>query len=248
MRQSNNPVFRNMQKNVDSGVYTEVTTNTASWGGIIGKTAFLVLLTIAAGIGAFFIPVSVLIPLIIVGAISSFFLVFFAMRYPKAAATLSVIYAIFQGLTYGTITALVDFYLPGIGLMALIGTFIIVGVMAFLHAIGAVRATPFLVRFVFGALISILIGSLVMFLIYLLAPTVHASIVGNYPLMVIVFGALVILGAIMLIIDFDNAKRLVESGAPKMYEWQVGLGILVTVVWIYLQLLRFLIVIFGNRN
>lgn len=248
MRQSNNPVFRNMQKQTQSGMYAEVHTNTASWGGIIGKTFFLVLLTILAGVGAFFIPISVLIPLIIVGAISSFLLVFFAMRYPKAAMVLSMFYAVFQGLLYGTITALVDFYLPGIGLMALVGTFSIVAVMAFLHAIGAVRATPFLVRFVVGALITIMIGSLVVFFISMFNLAFYESFVGNYPLMIIIFGALVILGAIMLIIDFDNAKNLVESGAPKMYEWQVGLGILVTVVWIYLQLLRLLIVIFANRR
>ncbi|MDY0214808.1 MAG: Bax inhibitor-1/YccA family protein [Bacilli bacterium] len=248
MRQSSNPVFRNMQKNVDSGIYSEVTTKTASWGGIISKTIFLVLLTIAAGVGSFFIPEPVLLPLILVGAFGSAILVFFAMIFPKGAMVLSMLYAIFQGLLYGTLTGMVNFYLPGVGMMALVGTFAIVGVMAFLHAIGAVRATPFLVRFVMGALISILIGSIVLLIIRFAAPDFHLSILNNYPLMIIVFSALVILGAIMLIIDFDNAKNLVASGAPKMYEWQVGLGILVTVIWIYLQILRLLVVIMGNRR
>ena len=249
MRQSNNPVFRNMQK--QGTTYVEVGAETASWSGITTKTLFLVLLTIVAGISSWFIPIQALIPLVFVGAFGSFILVFFAMMKPKAAKVLSIIYAILQGITYGTLTLIVDqLLLPGmgIGLIALVATFSIVGVMAFLHGIGAVRATPFLRRFVLGALISILLGSLVMLILNFAAPAVVAGLAGNYPLMVILYSGLVLLGAFMLIIDFDNAKQLVENGAPKMYEWQVGLGILVTVVWIYLQILRLLIIIFGNRR
>lgn len=247
MRQSSNPVFRNMQKN-HTGTYVESNTQSATWGGIIVKTLLLVLITIGAGASTWLLPMEVIIALIIVGAISSFFLVFFAMRFPKASMVLSIFYAVFQGILYGTLTYLVESLLPGVGLMALVGTFGIVAVMSILHAIGAVRATPFLVRFVMGALITILIGSLIIFILNIVNPTFVAGFANNYALMVIVYGFLVLLGAFMLIIDFDNAKQIVEMGAPKYYEWQTGLGILVTIVWIYLQLLRLLIIIMGNRR
>lgn len=252
MRQNANPIFRNMNQTMtQEATYQDtmvVRVDVASWKGIILKTLLLVLITILAGASTWFLPLPVVIGFCIFGGISSFLLVFFAMRSTKAAPVLSILYAITQGIMYGALTFIIEYALPGVGIMALVGTFGIVAVMAFLHGIKAVRATPFLVRFVFGALLTVIIGSLVLTIIYFAAPDLYASYVNNYPLMIIVSAFLIILGAIMLILDFDNAARLVEAQAPKEYEWQVGLGILVTVVWIYLQLLRFLVLIARNRK
>ena len=252
MRRNANPVFRNMNNDMNqamtSSVPVDVTVSTASWSGIALKTLLLVLIMIAAGLSTWFLPFPVVVGFLIFGGIASFFFVFFAMRSVKTAPVLSVLYAITQGIMYGALTFIVETYFPGVGVMALVATFGIVGVMAFLHSIKAVRATPGLIRFVFAALLMVMISSLVLFIISRVAQDLYLSYVDNYPLMVIVSAFLVVLGAIMLILDFNNAETIVQSGAPKIYEWQVSLGFLVTLVWIYLQVIRFLLVLARNRE
>ena len=252
MRRNANPIFRNMNNDMNqamtSSVPVDVTVSTASWSGIALKTLLLVLIMIAAGLSTWFLPFPVVVGFLIFGGIASFFFVFFAMRSVKTAPVLSVLYAITQGIMYGALTFIVETYFPGVGVMALVATFGIVGVMAFLHSIKAVRATPGLIRFVFAALLMVMISSLVLFIISRVAQDLYLSYVDNYPLMVIVSAFLVVLGAIMLILDFNNAETIVQSGAPKIYEWQVSLGFLVTLVWIYLQVIRFLLVLARNRD
>lgn len=248
MNKYGNPVFRNMNKQNENVVQSDVTIEASSWRGIITKTLMLVGIAIVAGGSAWFLPLPLLIVLLAVGGIASFILVFIAMRNPAKARVSAILYAAFQGVMYGTLTALIELGIPGVGLIALSVTFLILAVMAGLHSIGAVRATPGLIRFVMGALITVLVVSLVMFIGSFIAPTYFASIRENYPVMIIVSAFLIILGALMLVIDFGNAKGLIESGAPKMYEWQVSLGFMVTLVWIYLQVLRFASLLASRRK
>jgi len=239
---------RDMNEATTNYGVADVTTSTASWMGIGLKTLLLVLIMIGVGLSTWFLPFEVVIAFFIFGGIASFIFVFFAMRNVKLAPVFSILYAITQGVMYGAITFIIESAIPGVGVMALIATFGIVGVMAFLHAIKAVRATPGLVRFVFAALIMVMISGIVLFIISRVAPDLYASYVDNYPLMIIVSAFLIVLGAIMLILDFNNAEQIVQSGAPKIYEWQVSLGFLVTLVWIYLQVIRFILILARNRR
>ena len=51
----------------------------------------------------------------------------------------------------------------------------------------------------------------------------------------------------MLILDFDRAQQLVQMGAPKNYEWTVALGLMVTIVWIYLEVLKLLVILLSRK-
>jgi len=65
----------------------------------------------------------------------------------------------------------------------------------------------------------------------------------------LVFSAIfIVFGALMLTLDFDRAEMIVSSGAEKSYEWTVAVGLMVTIVWIYVELLRFLMIIYSRRN
>jgi len=59
---------------------------------------------------------------------------------------------------------------------------------------------------------------------------------------------LIIFGALMLALDFDRAEMIVENGADKSYEWIVAVGLMVTIVWIYIELLRFLAIFASSRR
>ena len=58
----------------------------------------------------------------------------------------------------------------------------------------------------------------------------------------------VVISSLYLLIDFDNVTRYVEAGAPKNMEWSLSLGLVVTIVWIYIELLRFLAIIANRRK
>lgn len=248
MGANSNPVFRRIDHRVEQGAFVEASENTASWKGIITKTFILIATAIVAGIVVWFLPFPLVVVLLGVGVVMSFISVFIAMRNPAKAMTFGIIYALFQGITYGTLTWLIEMEFPGVGAIALGATFGILLVMAGLHSIGAVRATPRLIRFVMGVLLAVLLSSLVMLIGTLINPTYFDAILENFALMIIVSAFLIIVGALMLIIDFDNAKNIVNSGAPKEYEWQVGLGIMITLVWIYLRVLRFIMLLVARSK
>lgn len=248
MFRNSNPVFNNIEKQSNAGQFAvDVDTNvkTASWTGITLKTLLLVFITLAVGIVSKWLPFEVLIAGIIVGTIGSFFIVFFAMRKPESAMVLSIIYAVAQGLMYGSITWVVEFLLPGIGIMAIGGTLLVVMTMTVLYSIGAVRATPFLAKFVMGSLIAIMLASLAMWIITLVNPN---YLIVSPGVGIAISGFFVIIGALMLILDFDRAKMLVETNAPTNMEWQAGLGILITTVWIYINILKMLLYVAARKE
>lgn len=256
MFKSSNPVFNSIEKtSTQTGqTYVEVDTNekTASWRGITIKTMILLLTAIAFGFSSIlFIDIpAVLIAAFLISFIGSFIIVFIAMRSPKHAMWLSIVYAIAQGLTYGALTWLLEFVLadvmPGIGIMAVTGTFVVVLTMAGLYRIGAVRATPFLVKFVLGSLVAILIASLISFILSILGISFLQGF--NPAVGIAISGFFILLGALMLILDFERAKLLVEYNSPVNTEWQAALGILITTVWIYVNILKFLLYIAARRK
>ncbi len=246
MNQNSNPVFRNIQKNSETNTYVEVTEATASWKGIILKTLLLAGIAIAAGILVWFLPLMAVYVFVAVSPIVALICVFFGMRRPAKTHIFAIIYSVFEGLTFGALTFIFEQFVPGIGMMALGITFGILLIMMGLHSIKAVRATPKFRRFLFGSLIGILLASGVLSLIRLFNPA--AAIFDNVPLMIIVSAFLIIIGALMLVTDFDNGNYIVNSGAPKMYEWQVSLGLMVTLVWIYVRVLDLLRIVLLSRN
>lgn len=249
MNKNSNPVFRNIDNSLHSGVsYVNDASTTASWKGIISKTILLVLISIASGIGSWFLPLDVVYVLLAISGIFTFLSVFIGMRFVKTARVFSIVYSVLQGVTFGTLTLIIDSALPGVGAAALSATFVIVIVMAILHSIGSVRATKKLVRFVMGSLIAIMLSSLVLFIGTLINVNFASSLTENFSLMVVVLAFMVVLGALMLVIDFDNAKMVVDSNAPKVYEWQVSFGLMVTMIWIYFQMLRLISLIVSRRD
>lgn len=248
MNQNSNPVFRNIQKNTATNTYVEVTEATASWKGIILKTLLLAGVAIAAGILVWFLPLTAVYVLVGVSPIVAFICVFVGMRRPAKTQIFAIIYSFFQGLTFGALTFILEQFFPGIGTMALGITFGILLIMVGLHSIKAIRATSKLHRFIMGSLIALLLVSGVIGLISLFSPDYFAAIFADPTVMIIVSAFLIILGALMLIVDLDNGNYIVNSGAPKMYEWQVSLGLMVTLVWIYVRVLDLLRIVLLSRN
>jgi uncharacterized YccA/Bax inhibitor family protein len=99
---------------------------------------------------------------------------------------------------------------------------------------------------------SVMLGLLVFFIIFgilsLFGGTMMTNIMLNPQIALGVGAIMIIIGALMLTLDFERAESIVESGADKRYEWIVSLGLMVTIVWIYIEILRFVAILTMSRD
>lgn len=221
-----------------------------SYEDTIVKTAvsFLVLV-VGAAIGWFF-PI-VLFPALIVGLVLG--LVNSFKREPSPA--LILIYSLAEGALVGAVSAWYNqAFGSGIVPMAVFGTLGVVAVTLALFASGKVRASKRATKIFLVAIVGYLAFSVVNFGLMMFGVTKSMNglrdvvIPGTtIPLGVPLGILVVIMAAYSLVIDFDFVQRGVQTGQPRRYGWTAAFGIVVTVVWLYLEILR-LISYFMPRN
>lgn len=186
----------------------------------------------------------------LVGFIGGFILAMVNTFSKKIRPALILAYAGLEGLALGAVSQVFELIYPGIVVQALIATAAVFGVTLALFASGKVRNSSKLMRFTLIALVSILVYrllSMVLTLTGVLSSGGFDSItIMGIPLGIAVGLIAVFVGASCLIQDFDQAKIGVERGVPAKYAWACAFGILVTVVWMYLEILR-LIARFRNN-
>ncbi len=221
----------------------------ASYFGISIKVFICLALTIAAGFGVWRLPLEIFFGVILTSGIVAFISAMIGCRNVKAAGVCAVIYSIAEGALLGAITGLAEAYYPGIGIAAVGATVVVFAVSLVFFATGMVRASQKLIKFVSISLVSILALSVIALLF---------SIFGNFSFQNLFFGNgtiatilavfIVIVAAFMLIIDFDDASNVVESGSPKKYEWTCVLGLVISVLYLYYHILRLLIILTSRRD
>lgn len=156
-----------------------------------------------------------------------------------------LIYAGLEGLFLGALSMLMELVLPGIVIQAMFGTMAVFIVMLVVYRTGLIKPTEKFVIGVTSAMFAFMLIYLFSFLggfIGLKVPYIHSGgVIGiTFSLLVIGFAAL------MLIIDFGSIENGVRNGAPAKMEWYAAFGLLVTLVWIYVEILRLLAKIRDN--
>jgi uncharacterized YccA/Bax inhibitor family protein len=176
-------------------------------------------------------------PLIIgflVGLVVSLIVIF--KQTPSPALVLT--YSAAEGVALGALTAVVNSLYPGLGLQALLGTGLVFGVMLVVYRTGAVKVTPKLTKWVIaaaGAAVLLMFANLLFSMF-----GVGLGIRGNGP-MAIIFSLIVIgIAAFMLLLDFDQADQMIRQGMPAKWAWYAAFGLMTTLVWLYVEILRLL--------
>lgn len=213
---------------------------------VVTKTAMtLGLLSIVGAISFFLIDANpgLLMPFLLVGGLGGLAVVLIATFGRKMdSAPITLTYGALEGLFVGAATYLFTADIQGGGVLGAVGSAILgtIGVfvgMLFVYKTGAVRVTPKFTRFMSAALIGVLfaaLGSMVLSLF-----TGGSNPLYNGGPIAIGFCLLCIgLAAFSFLMDFDNADRLVRAGAPAKMAWGVALGLTVTLVWLYVEILR----------
>jgi len=176
---------------------------------------------------------------LLVGALGGFVLAMIISFKANLAPVLSVPYAALEGLALGSISALLERRYPGIAIQAVGLTFAVFAVMLVAYKLNIIRATERFRSIVIGAtgaIALVYIVSMVLGLFHVAVPLLNSS----SPLGVIVSLVIVGVAALNLILDFDFIESGAAQGAPRYMEWYAAFGLLVTMVWLYLEILRLL--------
>ncbi|MCU1531271.1 MAG: Bax inhibitor/YccA family protein [Arthrobacter sp.] len=191
--------------------------------------------------------------LMIVGALGGFVLALVNTFKKQPSPALILAYAALEGLFLGGLTRILDGLFPGVGLQAVIGTLSVFAVTLVLFKSGKVRATPKAMRFFMIALIGYAVFALVnMVMVWTGAVNspfgLSTSVeIFGIPLGVFIGVLAIGLAAFSLIMDFTSIEAGVRSGAPQRFSWTAAFGLTVTLVWLYIEIIRLLAILRGDE-
>jgi len=226
-----------------TGVRAGVNEPAMSVQGTSTKSLVLVLLTIFSASFTWTAVASgnvgILMPAALIGGLGGFIVAIVTIFKPNVSPYTAPIYAALEGLLLGAISALYNSRFAGIPMQAVALTFGVFLVMLMVYRLGIIRATE---RFRIGV-VAATGGIAVMYLISFVLSFfgVQMSFLhDSSPLSIGISLVIVGVAALNLILDFDFIERGAAARAPKYMEWYGAFSLLVTLVWLYLELLRLL--------
>ena len=206
--------------------------------GLVNKTGILLLLCMASGAFAWTHPEQ-RGPLLLIGMIGGLVACLVGTFKPAAAPVAAPAYAILEGLCLGAISQVIELRYPGIVLNAMMLTFGVLGVLLLAYTTRTIVVTTRLMKGVFAATTAVFLVYLVDMLLGFFGhrvPFIHESGPLGIGISLIIVG----IAAFNLLVDFAVIEDNVRSGSPRFMEWYCGMALLVTLVWLYLEILRLL--------
>ena len=162
----------------------------------------------------------------------------------KIRPAMIMAYAAFEGIALGTLSHFYNDAYPGIVSQAVIGTLCAFAGILFAYSNGKIRVTPKFTRVIMGAAIGYLVLGLVSMVLSFTGNSAGLyGVTGFGPLLAM---AGVALASFFLVLDFDQIEKGVAAGVPQEESWRAGFGLMVTIVWLYLEVLRLISILRGN--
>jgi uncharacterized YccA/Bax inhibitor family protein len=226
--------------------FADAPANAMTLQGTVLKTFLLlgILLIPAVYTWSLMVPGSTAVPptvygLLAVGSIGGCILAFVTIFVPRISPYTAPLYAALEGLALGGISAYFETLYQGIAFQAVTLTIAILVLMLMVYGMGIIRATERFKIGLFaatGAICLVYLANFVLSFFSIRLPLIYGSnwIGIGFSLVVVVIAAL------NLILDFDFIEQGVKQGVPKYMEWYGGFSLLVTLIWLYLEVLRLL--------
>jgi uncharacterized YccA/Bax inhibitor family protein len=221
--------------------------NLMSMNGVVDKTALLLTIVTLTAI-AVYLTVPTFLFLSLLGAIVGFVVALIIIFSGSMNPTLICTYAACQGLFLGGITWIIEKQVdaPGLGIVAAVLTLLILGVMLSIYRAGLISWNKNMQIAVTSSMVAILLIYLVSFIgsfVGFEVPLIHGNGAVGIAFSIFVVG----IASLCLVADFDFIERGVERGAPKQLEWRAAFGLLVTLIWLYLEILKLLAKLASRR-
>lgn len=221
-------------------------TGRMTFDDVIVKTAACLGVLLVGAAVTMFVSMGLASLLMIAGALGGFVLALVNTFKKQPSPALILAYAGLEGLFLGGLTRVLDTMYPGVGLQAVLGTLSVFTVTLLLFKSGKVRATPKAMKFFMIALLGYALFSVVNLVMMLTGLTtepfgLRSGIIG------VVIGVLAIgLAAFSLVMDFTSIEAGVRNGAPQRFSWTAAFGLTVTLVWLYVEIIRLLAILRGD--
>ena len=253
---SSNPVLgkafnqpRNMQvdqleQSYNAPAASSMRTGRMTIEDVVAKTGFL--FTILVVVGAIAWRSNLGMGAVMLGFLGGFVLAMIISFSKSIKPGLVVAYAAFEGLALGTLSSYYESYYPGIVSQAVIGTMAAFAGVLIMYRNGTLRATPQFTRALIGAAIGYFILGLVSLVASFFGVGQGYGFYGVSGLGLLLAVAGVAIASLFLVLDFDQIQKGVNNGVPQKESWRASFGLMVTIVWLYLEVLR-LISILRNR-
>ena len=226
---SGNPAFSK-----GFGINESISGEVMTLDGTVNKTG--ILLTLCVG-GAYFgwNSPGLVIPSILIGLVIAIFTIFRPKNSPYTAPA----YAAIEGIALGGITMIFETQYPGIGIQAIGLTFGILASLLFCYKSGIIKPTENFRLMIFAGTMGIFILYLVSFIMRFFG--ISIGFIHSNGLFGIGFSLFVVaIAALNLVLDFDFIEEGAEKGMPKYLEWYGAFSLMVTLIWLYLEILRLL--------
>jgi uncharacterized YccA/Bax inhibitor family protein len=217
------------------------TAETMTVSGTINKSIILWLLLAVSAVFSWMNP-QIMLPLLLPLILAGFVFAMIAIFKKTAAPFISPFYAIIEGLVLGAISFLFEKMYPGVVVNAVFLTISILFCMLAAYKTGLLKATPMFKRGVIIATSAIFFAYMI-HLLMLLFTGGGISLISIHNTSWLAIGInllVVVIAAFNLIIDFDLIENGAKMGAPKYMEWFGAFALMITLVWLYLEILRLL--------
>jgi len=241
LRSGNPALKQNTFKNMDFS-----NTNRMTLEGTVNKTIIALLLLLFS---ASYSYTNANTSFVWLGFIAGFILALITIFKKHWAPYTVPLYAVFEGLALGGISYIYASMYTGIVQQAVFLTFGIFGSLLFAYKTRIIKATENFKLGVFAATGGIFIVYLISFIMSFFGNALSIMNPQNSSLMSIGFSLfVVVIASLNLVLDFDFIEEASEKGAPKYMEWYGVFGLLVTLIWLYLEILRLLAKLNSRRN
>ncbi|MFR9729991.1 Bax inhibitor-1/YccA family membrane protein [Saccharopolyspora sp. MS10] len=260
MRTTSNPAFKNLPT---GGGYANFNYGQGGFGApgqapaappqsarpmtiddVVTKTAITLALTVATGAATYISGAFVLaLPAAIIGLVLSLVIIF----KKKVSPALVIAYALVEGVFLGGISYVIGGAVnnvtggggSGIIMQAIAGTMGVFAAMLVVYKTGAIRVTPKLTKWIIGAMAGVAIAMLVN-LVAGFFTTGGLGLRDGSPMAIIFSLVCIGIAAFSFLLDFDAADKAIKSGVDAKFAWYVAFGLMTTLVWLYLEILRLL--------
>jgi uncharacterized YccA/Bax inhibitor family protein len=201
--------------------------------------AMLATILVAGAVAWVALPERLYGPALVISAIGGVGLGLFMAFTQRVNAVTALIYSACEGVLLGAISHAFEQRWHGIVIQAVTGTVMVAAGMLFVYKIGAIRVTPRFTRILVGATIGVFGLMVVNLIAYLFTPG-GLGLRDGGPLAIVFSLVCIVIAAFNLMLDFDMIEQGIRNGAPQKFAWYASFGLTVTLIWLYIEILRLL--------
>jgi uncharacterized YccA/Bax inhibitor family protein len=243
--QPNNMQVDQLEQSYNAPAASSMRTGRMTIEDVVAKTGFLFAILVVVGAVAW--RANLGMGAVMLGFLGGFGLAMVISFSKTIKPGLVVAYAAVEGLALGTLSHYYESFYPGIVSQAVIGTIAAFAGVLFMYRSGRLRATPQFTRAVMGAAIGYFILGLVSLVASFFGVGQGYGFYGVSGIGLLLAVAGVALASFFLVLDFDQIEKGVIAGVPEKESWRASFGLMVTIVWLYLEVLRLISILRNDR-